>query len=73
MTEDRFAEILERLDRRIAEVWTAIDRMRVKVYRIDLRQTEKIARMEAQLSANKWLIGLVVAQILGWAFWVLRP
>ena len=71
MTDDRFAEILESIDGRLHEVWGAIDAIRLSAHKIEARQTEKITRMEAQLAVNKWLIGLVVFQIIGWAFFMI--
>lgn len=71
MTEDRIAEILERIDGRLHEVWEAIDSIRLSAHKIEVRQTEKITRMEAQLAVNKWLIGLIVFQIIAWAFYMI--
>lgn len=71
MTEDKFHDILTSIDNRLSEVWTAIDSIRLSSHKIEVRQTEKITRMEVQLAVNKWLIGLVVFQIIGWAFYMI--
>lgn len=65
-------ELFKKIDSRITEVWGAIDGMRDKMQRIEVKQIERIAKMEVQMSYNKWLIGLVIAQIVGLAFWFLK-
>lgn len=68
MSEDT----LTRIEKKLSEIWEAIDEIRANVNRIEVKQTAKIARLEVLAASNKFLVGLVIAQLLGWATWMMK-
>jgi hypothetical protein len=71
MGDGEFAEILKSIDRRLKEVWEAIDDINKEDRKTEVGQTktiahvtERVAKIETQVTNVKWLFGILVGEIL---------